>query len=189
MAQGFLANKTRAAATATPSAPAARDPNRYSGLRVSNDTAKLLKGDYGVTLVSAKQEHTRSGDMWILALDVTSAAEGSANLPGPVEMGRPVITQDQRDMVVKICLGICMAATGHTDEQEFFAAFPAGENGEGSGADLIDRVMGYQLEETFFGPNPLAGAEFRVECFDSNKIEPKTGRPYINQRWYPKTAQ
>jgi hypothetical protein len=88
-------------------------------------------------------------------------------------------------MVAKMVLAICMAATGHLTEADFFAAYQPNEAGEGSGADLIDRVMGYTLDETYFGPNPLAGFSFRVEAFHANKIDSKTGLPYVNQRWYP----
>ncbi len=189
MPAGFLANKPRAAVSATPAGaakPAARDPNRYQGLRTTTDTARLLKGDYGVKIVSSKTERTRSGDMFVLALDVVNATEDSANSPGRVEIARPCVTDDQMGMVLKIVLGVCMAATGHHTEAEFFSAYqPDPETGEGSGSDLIDRMIGHDLDEKFFGVNPLAGVELRVEAFHGNKIDPKTGQPYVNLRWYP----
>lgn len=184
----FLKNKPPAGASAQPAVanrPPPRDPNRYLGLRTTTETAKLLKGDYGITVVSSGITRTRSGDMFVLALDVTDATTGSANGPGRVEVARPAVTEDQMGMVLKIVLGVCMAASGCKTEAEFFEKYPADEQGKGGGADLIDRVLGHFVDEDVFGANPLEGAGLRVEAFNGNKIDPKTGQPYVNLRFYP----
>lgn len=177
---GFLNTKPRAAASATPSAPAARQRGRYQQLRSTGDQSpRLVKGDYVLEIKESKTfEAFEKGRMWKIDFTVLEAAPGSGNTPGsPASILKGRANGKQESVLFPMLKRICIVTTGHNNDREFEEAFPDWE-------DLFDRALGEKLDENKFGENPLAGGKIRA-CVTDGRKRDEQGNPYPEYTFSP----
>ena len=167
----FLANKGKAQTSATPTAPAARQPGRYTGLRSNDDKApRLVKGNYVVEIVSTKTVETfEKGKLWIGEVNVLESEPGSGNMPGPASIFGSRKSGKAEKMTFPRVKRLCVTATGFDNDGDFEAEYPNWE-------DLFDRVLGEKIVEETFGENPLAGAKIRIMVTDGQNRD-EAGNP------------
>lgn len=170
----FLANKPRAAASATPSAPAVRQAGRYTGLRSTGDQApRIAKGNYVAEITETKTfEAFEKGRMFKVEVNILEAEPGSGNMPGPAGVVKSRANGKADKMCLPFVKRLCVVATGHEADGSFEEEYPNWE-------DLFDRVLGEPIVEDTFGENPLAGAKIRIRATESSKRD-AAGVPYVD---------
>jgi hypothetical protein len=157
----FLKNKPPAQASA--SAPRQTAAGRYQGLRSDNRLPRLVRGSYVIEITATRLNDGFNGKNWFLEGKVLDAADGSANPEGQSISIQVSLKSQKAEMVGMAKIKrVCVVATGHDDDATFEEAYPTWE-------DLIDRVLGFDVAEETFGPNPLAGAHIRIEASNSGK--------------------
>jgi hypothetical protein len=172
LSMSFLANRPRAAASATPSAAARpTGAGRYAGLRSDNRLPRLVKGSYVIEITSTRFHEGFNGKNWFLEGKVLEATDGSANPVGQSVSIQVSLKSAKAELTgMSKIKRIACVATGHDSDIAFEEAYPTWE-------DLIDRMMGFDVDEEAFGPNPLGGgadgtgqkAKIRVEASNSGK--------------------
>jgi hypothetical protein len=168
----FLANRPRAAANAAP-ATRPTGAGRYAGLRSDNRLPRLVKGSYVIEITSTRLNDGFNGKNWFLEGRVVEATEGSANPEGQAISIQVSLKSAKAELVgMSKIKRIACVATGHDADLSFEEAYPTWE-------DLIDRMMGFDVDEDTFGADPLKGAKIRVEASNSGKVA-EDGSPFMN---------
>ncbi len=168
----FLQNRKPAQTSATHAARPA-GAGRYAGLRSDNRKPRLVRGDYVVEITSTRLHDGFNGKNFFLEGVVVGATDGSANRVGSefhIQVSLKSAKAEMKGM--STIKRLCCVATQHETDAEFEAKYPTWE-------DLIDRALGFSLEEDVFGAEPLAGAKIRVTAFDS-QTKAEDGTPYQN---------
>lgn len=159
---GFLANRPAAKANTTPAARPT-GAGRYAGLRSDNRLPRLVKGSYVIEITSSRFHEGFNGKNWFLEGKVLEATDGSANPEGQAVSIQVSLKSAKAELVgMSRIKRVCCVATGHDSDVSFEEAYPTWE-------DLIDRCMGFEVDEDVFGENPLATAKIRVEASSSGK--------------------
>ncbi len=177
----FLANRPAAKASATPAARPT-GAGRYAGLRSDNSLPRLVRGRYLCEVLATRFVEGFKGKNWFLEVKILEATQGSANAVGTDAVVQVSLKSSKAEIKgMQKIKRICMVATGHTEDAAFENAYPTWE-------DLIDRVMGFDLDEDVFGADGIKGAKFYIDASDSsNKAE--DGSPYQNYAFMPETAE
>lgn len=163
---------------ASKQAAGGRRTDRYAGLRPNQQTPRLVKGRYLIEIETVRRHMGQEGLMVFVDVKVVEASEGSGNAANSsASFGYGLATPKQQQACMPKILSLCMAATHHEDFEAFKAAYPTWE-------DLLDRVLGEDIDEDTFGPDPLKGAQVRVEAVLNGKTA-EDGTPYHNYVFKP----
>ncbi len=184
----FLKNRPAAKTSATPTArPTGK--GRYEGLRSDNQLPRLVRGRYLVEALNTRFVEGFNGKNWFLEVRILEANQGSANAAGTDAVIQVSLKSAKAEIKgMQKIKRIAMVATGHNEDAAFEEALPTWE-------DLIDRMMGFDVDEETFGPNPLGGgpdgkgdkAKFWVDASNSG-TQAEDGSYFQNYAFMPDTA-
>lgn len=176
----FLANRAPAKTSATPAARPT-GAGRYAGLRSDNSLPRLVRGRYLCEVLATRFVEGFNGKNWFLEVKIHEANEGSANAVGTDAVVQVSLKSAKAEIKgMQKIKRICMVATGHTEDAKFEAAYPTWE-------DLIDRVMGFELDEDVFGADGIKGARMWIDASNSTN-QAEDGSYYQNYAFMPDAA-